>query len=47
MTRSSTKTNSTDQPLRAIVAEIVREKILATTGDEIPYVTAVITEKIR
>jgi GTP-binding protein Era len=35
----------TDQPLRAIVAEIVREKILQTTGDEIPYVTAVVTEK--
>ncbi len=35
----------TDQPLRTIVAEIVREKILATTGDEIPYVTAVVTEK--
>lgn len=35
----------TDQPLRSIVAEIVREKILQTTGDEIPYVTAVITEK--
>ncbi len=35
----------TDQPLRAIVAEIVREKILQTTGEEIPYVTAVVTEK--
>ena len=35
----------TDQPLRAIVAEIVREKILQTTGDEIPYVTAVVTER--
>ncbi|MCA1817318.1 MAG: GTPase Era [Acidobacteria bacterium] len=34
----------TDQPLRAIVAEIVREKILQTTGEEIPYVTAVVTE---
>ncbi len=34
----------TDQPLRAIVAEIVREKILQQTGQEIPYVTAVITE---
>ncbi len=35
----------TDQPMRAIVAEMVREQILATTGQEIPYVTAVITEK--
>lgn len=34
----------TDQPVRSIVAEMVREKILATTGEEIPYVTAVITE---
>lgn len=34
----------TDQPLRIIVAEMVREKILQTTGEEIPYVTAVITE---
>ena len=34
----------TDQPLRSIVAEIVREKVLHTTGEEIPYVTAVVTE---
>ena len=34
----------TDQPMRTIVAEMVREKILASTGDEIPYVTAVVTE---
>jgi GTP-binding protein Era len=34
----------TDQPLRSIVAEMVREKILLSTGDEIPYVTAVATE---
>lgn len=34
----------TDQPLRSIVAEMVREKILLATGEEIPYVTAVITE---
>lgn len=34
----------TDQPMRVIVAEMVREQILATTGDEIPYVTAVVTE---
>ena len=35
----------TDQPERAIVAELVREKILQTTGEEIPYVTAVVTER--
>jgi GTPase len=34
----------TDQPVRSIVSEMVREKILATTGEEIPYVTAVVTE---
>ena len=30
--------------MRTIVAEMVREKILQTTGEEIPYVTAVVTE---
>ncbi len=35
----------TDQSMRTLAAEIVREKILQATGDEIPYVTAVITEK--
>ena len=35
----------TDQSVRTMVAEIVREKILQTTGDEIPYVTAVVVEK--
>ena len=35
----------TDQPLRTIVAEMVREKILGSTGEEIPYVTAVVTER--
>jgi GTP-binding protein Era len=34
----------TDQPMRSIAAEIVREKVLRTTGEEIPYVTAVVTE---
>src|SRR5207253_2220101 len=33
------------QPLRTIVAEMVREKILESTGEEIPYVTAVVTER--
>ena len=35
----------TDQSMRTIVAEMVREKILQTTGEELPYVTAVVTEK--
>ena len=35
----------TDQSVRTMAAEIVREKILQITGDEIPYVTAVVTEK--
>lgn len=35
----------TDQPIRVLVAEMVREKILETTGEEIPYVTAVVTER--
>lgn len=35
----------TDQSLRVLVAEIVREKVLRATGDEIPYVTAVVTER--
>lgn len=35
----------TDQSMRTIASEMVREKILATTGEEIPYVTAVVTEK--
>jgi GTP-binding protein Era len=39
------KDELTDQSMRNIVAEMVREKILQTTGDEIPYVTAVVTEK--
>jgi len=34
----------TDQPMRVLIAEMVREKILETTGEEIPYVTAVVTE---
>ena len=37
----------TDQSLRVLVAEIVREKVLQVTGDEIPYVTAVVTERFE
>ena len=35
----------TDQSLRVLVSEMVREKLLDTTGDEIPYVTAVVTDR--
>ena len=35
----------TDQPMRVLVAEIVREKILESTGEESPDVTAVVTER--
>lgn len=34
----------TDQPERQLVAEIVREKVITFTRDEMPYVTAVIVE---
>jgi GTP-binding protein Era len=35
----------TDQPLRTLAAELVREKILHQTGEELPYVTAVAVER--
>ena len=35
----------TDQPERVLAAEFVREKLLQVTGDELPYVTAVVTEQ--
>lgn len=35
----------TDQPERVLVAELVREKILQITKEELPYVTAVVTER--
>ncbi len=37
----------TDQSLRTMVAEIVREKLLHVTAEEIPYVTAVVTERFE
>ena len=37
----------TDQSLRVLASEIVREKVLQMTGDEIPYVTAVVTERFE
>jgi GTP-binding protein Era len=37
----------TDQSARALASEMVREKILEVTGEEIPYVTAVVTERFE
>jgi len=37
----------TDQSLRVMVSEIVREQVLQATADEIPYVTAVMTERFE
>jgi GTP-binding protein Era len=35
----------TDQPERVLAAELVREKIIDKTAEELPYVTAVVTER--
>jgi len=37
----------TDQPERQLVAEIVREKVITQTRDELPYVTAVVVENFE
>jgi GTP-binding protein Era len=37
----------TDQPERFLVAELIREKILLLTGEEVPYATAVVIEKFE
>lgn len=37
----------TDQPERFLAAEIIREKILNLTGEEVPYASAVIIEKFE
>jgi GTP-binding protein Era len=37
----------TDQSVRVMVSEIVREKLLQVTAEEIPYVTAVMTERFE
>ena len=38
------KDQLTDQPERFLVAELIREKILMLTGEEVPYATAVVIE---
>ena len=37
----------TDQPERFLVAELIREKILLLTGEEVPYSTAVVVERFE
>lgn len=37
----------TDQPERFIAAEIIREKILNLTGEEVPYASAVVIERFE
>lgn len=37
----------TDQPERFLVAELIREKILLLTGQEIPYASAVVVERFE
>ena len=41
------KNQLTDQPERFLAAEIIREKILLLTGEEVPYATAVVIEKFE
>jgi GTPase len=39
------KDQYTDQPLRFMVAELIRESILIETGEEVPYASAVVIEE--
>jgi len=39
------KNQLTDQPERFLAAELIREKILLLTGEEVPYATAVVIER--
>lgn len=41
------KDQLTDQPERFLVAEIIREKILMLTGEEVPYAAAVVVESFE
>jgi len=41
------KDQLTDQPERFLVAELIREKILLLTGEEVPYAAAVIIERFE
>jgi GTP-binding protein Era len=39
------KDQYTDQPMRFMVAELIRERILVETGEEVPYAAAVVVER--
>jgi len=39
------KDQYTDQPMRFMVAELIRERILIETGEEVPYAAAVVIER--
>ena len=41
------KDQYTDQPIRFMVAELIRESILIETGEEIPYASAVVIEEFE
>jgi GTP-binding protein Era len=41
------KDQYTDQPQRFMVAELIRESILAETGEEVPYASAVVIEQFE
>jgi GTPase len=41
------KDQYTDQPMRFMVAELIRERILVDTGEEVPYASAVVIEQFE
>lgn len=41
------KDQYTDQPMRFMVAELIRESILIETGEEVPYASAVVVERFE
>jgi GTPase len=41
------KDQFTDQPERFLVAELIRERILLETGEEVPYASAVVVERFE
>jgi GTPase len=41
------KDQYTDQPMRFMVAELIRERILVETGEEVPYAAAVVIERFE
>jgi|SRR5580698_5858468 GTP-binding protein Era len=41
------KEQFTDQPERFLVAELIRERILTETGEEVPYASAVVVERFE